>query len=132
MTTVGDCSFSGATAIACAELGLRATVYIEVFGSDPDGALARFAEIRDRVGDAFSERVRPGVSPHAPYSVSIDVYEACAGLGLPIATHISESRSEVTYLLTGEGATFRVLLCDGDVVLGRDGVGQFGLLGAGA
>ena len=104
VTTVGDCSFSGATAIACAELGLRATVYIEVFGSDPDAALARIAEIRARVSDAFSERVRPGVSPHAPYSVSIGVYEACAGLGLPIATHISESCSEIAYLLTGEGA----------------------------
>ena len=120
VTTVGDCSFSGATAIACAELGLRATVYIEVFGSDPDAALARFAEIRDRVSDAFSERVRPGISPHAPYSVSLDVYEACAGLGLPIATHISESRSEVAYLLTGEGAwgAYKDLLVD---AAGSDG-----------
>ena len=35
VTTVGDCSYSGATAVACAELGLRATVYLEVFGADP-------------------------------------------------------------------------------------------------
>jgi cytosine/adenosine deaminase-related metal-dependent hydrolase len=104
VTTVGDCSYSGATAVACAELGLRATVYLEVFGADPAPALAHFAEVRDRVTDAFSERVRPGVSPHAPYSVSIQLYEACAKLGVPIATHISESRSEVAYLLTGEGA----------------------------
>ena len=104
VTTVGDCSYSGATAVACAELGLRATVYLEVFRSDPPRALEHFAAIRDRAGDAFSERVRPGVSPHAPYSVSIELYEACAELGLPIATHISESRSEVQYLLTGTGA----------------------------
>jgi cytosine/adenosine deaminase-related metal-dependent hydrolase len=104
VTTVGDCSYSGATAVACAELGLRATVYLEVFGSDPPRALEHFAAIRDRAGDAFSERVRPGVSPHAPYSVSIELYEACAELGLPIATHISESHSEVQYLLTGTGA----------------------------
>jgi len=104
VTTVGDCSYSGATAVACAELGLRATVYLEVFGADPARALEHFAGIRDRVGDAFSARVRPGVSPHAPYSVSIELYEACAELGLPIATHISESRAEVAYLLTGAGA----------------------------
>jgi cytosine/adenosine deaminase-related metal-dependent hydrolase len=104
VTTVGDCSYSGATAVACAELGLRATVYLEVFGADPPKALEHFAGLRDRVGDAFSERVRPGVSPHAPYSVSIELYEACAELGLPIATHISESRSEVAYLLAGAGA----------------------------
>jgi cytosine/adenosine deaminase-related metal-dependent hydrolase len=104
VTTVGDCSYSGATAVACAELGLRATVYLEVFGADPTRALEHFAGIRDRVGDAFSSRVRPGVSPHAPYSVSIELYEACAELGLPIATHISESLAEVAYLLTGAGA----------------------------
>jgi len=104
VTTVGDCSYSGATALACAELGLRATIYLEVFGADPAKALEHFAATRDRVGDAFSERVRPGVSPHAPYSVSIELYEACAELGLPIATHISESPSEVAYLLTGTGA----------------------------
>src|SRR5213593_1530136 len=63
VTTVGDCSYSGATALACAELGLRATVYLEVFGADPTRALEHFAGIRDRVSDAFSARVRPGVSP---------------------------------------------------------------------
>jgi cytosine/adenosine deaminase-related metal-dependent hydrolase len=104
VTTVGDCSYSGAAAIACAELGLRATVYLEVFGSDPAAALAHFADIRDRAGDAFSERVRPGVSPHAPYSVSLELYQACAELGMPVATHISESRSELAYLLDGSGA----------------------------
>jgi cytosine/adenosine deaminase-related metal-dependent hydrolase len=104
VTTVGDCSYSGATAVACAELGLRATVYLEVFGADPARALEHFAAIRDRVADAFSTRVRPGVSPHAPYSVSIELYEACAELGLPIATHISESPAEVAYLRTGTGA----------------------------
>jgi cytosine/adenosine deaminase-related metal-dependent hydrolase len=104
VTTVGDCSYSGAAAIACAELGLRATVYLEVFGSDPPAALAHFADIRDRAGEAFSARVRPGVSPHAPYSVSLELYQACAELGLPVATHISESRSELAYLLDGSGA----------------------------
>src|SRR6266550_6369085 len=103
VTTVGDCSYSGASAVACAELGLRATVYLEVFGFDPAQALERFGRIRAHVSDAFSARVRPGVSPHAPYSVSIEVYEACAELGLPIATHISESPAEIEYLLTGAG-----------------------------
>ena len=81
--------------------------------------------------DAFSERVRPGVSPHAPYSVSIDVYEACAGLGLPIATHISESRSEVAYLLTGEGAwgAYKDLLVDAPGATGTRLLAEHDLLG---
>ena len=102
ITTVGDCSFSGAAVTACAELGLRAIVYLEVFGEDA-GALTRFAELRDRVADSFSDRVRLGISPHAPYTVMLDLYVACAELGLPVATHLSESEAELEYLLTGRG-----------------------------
>jgi cytosine/adenosine deaminase-related metal-dependent hydrolase len=103
IATIGDCSYSGAAAVACAELGLRATVYLEVFGADPAPALEHFAATRERVSGSFSERVRPGISPHAPYTVSLDLYRAAAELGLPIATHISESPAEVKYLTTGQG-----------------------------
>jgi cytosine/adenosine deaminase-related metal-dependent hydrolase len=131
ITTVGDCSYSGATAVACAELGLRATVYLEVFGADPTRALEHFAGIRDRVADAFSTRVRPGVSPHAPYSVSLELYEACAELGLPIATHISESPAEVAYLRTGTGAWggYKDLLVASPGKTGTHLLAEHGLLG---
>jgi cytosine/adenosine deaminase-related metal-dependent hydrolase len=79
-------------------------VYLEVFGADPDTALDQFEELRVRAADHFNDRVTLGVSPHAPYSISPAVYRACAGLGLPVATHISESESEVRYLLDGGGA----------------------------
>jgi 5-methylthioadenosine/S-adenosylhomocysteine deaminase len=132
VTTVGDCSYSGATALACAELGLRATVYLEVFGSNVAPALEHFARIRDRAGDAFSDRVRPGVSPHAPYSVSIALYEACADLGLPVATHISESRAEVAYLVTGAGAwgDYEELLVASPGKTGTHLLAEHGLLGS--
>src|SRR6266545_5479149 len=103
VTTVGDCSYSGATAVACADLGLRATVYLEVFGQDAAAGLEHFAEIRERVDGFFSARVRPGISPHAPYSVSLDLYRVCAELGLPVATHVSESPAEIAYVTRGEG-----------------------------
>jgi len=104
VTTVGDCSYSGAAAVGAAELGLRAIVYVEVFGSDPAPAMEHFRTLRERIAPFESDRVRIGVSPHAPYSVSTAVYRACAELGLPIATHISESESEVKYLHDGGGA----------------------------
>jgi 5-methylthioadenosine/S-adenosylhomocysteine deaminase len=103
VTTVGDCSYSGATAVACSDLGLRATVYLEVFGADAELGLEHFGELKQRIDGFLSERVRPGVSPHAPYSVSLDLYRACAELGLPVATHISESPAEILYLTRGEG-----------------------------
>src|ERR671937_640255 len=103
VTTVGDCSFSGAATVAMAELGLRGIVFLEVFGADVDAALTQFADLGERAEPHSSERVRLGVSPHAPYSVSPAVYRACGSLGLPAATHISESESEVRYLLDGGG-----------------------------
>jgi 5-methylthioadenosine/S-adenosylhomocysteine deaminase len=103
VTTVGDASFSGAAARACAELGLRALVYVEVFGDDPAAARARYEETRARVEDCFCERVRPGISPHAPYSVSLEVFAWCRSLGLPVATHLAESPGENEWLLHGRG-----------------------------
>jgi cytosine/adenosine deaminase-related metal-dependent hydrolase len=103
MTTVGDCSFSGSAATAAAELGLRAIVYLEVFGADASGIDRFFEPNRDRVAAAFSEQVRLGISPHAPYTCSLDLYRACAELGLPIATHLAESVAETTWLRDGTG-----------------------------
>jgi 5-methylthioadenosine/S-adenosylhomocysteine deaminase len=111
VTTVGDCSFAGAAAEAAAETGLRAIVYLEVFGRDRT-ALDRFDELRARVEPALSDRVRLGVSPHAPYTCTLELYEACAELGLQLATHLGESVAERRYLLDGSGdwASFAELL----------------------
>jgi cytosine/adenosine deaminase-related metal-dependent hydrolase len=103
VTTVGDASHRGASARACDELGLRAIVYLEVFGQTPEDALARFETTRERAGDAFSERVRLGVSPHTPFNISTEIYAACTELGLPMATHFSESEAEVEWLTSGTG-----------------------------
>jgi 5-methylthioadenosine/S-adenosylhomocysteine deaminase len=103
VTAIGDCSYSGATAAAADELGLRALVYLEVFGEEPDDALEQFDTLRERAEPYLSDRVVLGISPHAPYSISPAVYHACVGLGLPVATHISESASEVDYLHDGGG-----------------------------
>jgi 5-methylthioadenosine/S-adenosylhomocysteine deaminase len=131
VTAIGDCSYSGATAVACGDLGLRATVYLEVFGSDPSAGLEHFAEIKERVESSFTDRVRPGISPHAPYSVSLDLYRACAELGLPVATHISESPAEVKYLLRGEGpwGGYSDLLVDPPGITGTRLLAEHGLLG---
>ena len=133
VTTVGDCSYSGATAVACADLGLRATVYLEVFGADAAAGLEHFAEIRQRVDGFFSDRVRPGISPHAPYSVSLDLYRACAELGLPLATHISESPAEILYLTRGEGpwGAYTDLLVPYPGTTGARLMAEHGLLGEG-
>jgi cytosine/adenosine deaminase-related metal-dependent hydrolase len=102
VTTVGDCSFIGATAEAAATTGLRATVFLEVFGKDVS-ALDRFRELEDRIAPVISDRVRLGISPHAPYTCTLEVYEAASQLGLPLQTHFAESSSERDWLVDGAG-----------------------------
>jgi cytosine/adenosine deaminase-related metal-dependent hydrolase len=132
ITTVGDLAFTGASAHACAELGLRAIVYLEVFGSDAGTALRQFAEKSEYVAPALSDRVAVGVSPHAPYTCSTEVYAAALGLGLPLATHLNESQDELDWVMRGEGpwAPLAGMLIAPD---GRSGIvrlGEAGLLDA--
>jgi 5-methylthioadenosine/S-adenosylhomocysteine deaminase len=62
----------------------------------------------EALGSFAGERVRLGVSPHAPYSVSGPLYAAtatwAAAEGLPLATHIAESPAESELLEGGSGA----------------------------
>jgi cytosine/adenosine deaminase-related metal-dependent hydrolase len=103
ITTVGDASFSGAAATACSELGLRAVVYLEVFGDNPATVETRFEPMRDRVAGSLSDAVAIGISPHAPYTCSLELYRACLELDLPVATHFAESEAEAEWLRTGGG-----------------------------
>ncbi len=102
ITTVGDASFSGAAAVAAAELGLRAIVHLEVFGG-PESLERLFAPMRERIEPWLSDRVRLGVSPHAPYTCTPELYGSCLELGLPVATHFAESLGEQEWLTTGAG-----------------------------
>src|SRR4051794_30373380 len=101
ITTTADYSFSGAAASAAADVGLRAIVYLEVFASDPADAERQFAATRARTHE--TPLVRLGISPHAPYTCSVDVYRWCLSLGLPVGTHLAESENENEWLLHGTG-----------------------------
>jgi cytosine/adenosine deaminase-related metal-dependent hydrolase len=103
VTTVGDCSFIGAAATACADTGLRGIVYLEVFGETDAQIAERFEPMRQRVADSLSADVRLGISPHAPYTCTTDLYRASDELGLPVATHLAESEAETEFLTRGTG-----------------------------
>jgi len=130
IATVGDCSFSGAAATACADLGLRGTIYLEVFGATAASIQERFEPMRDRVSEALSDDLRLGISPHAPYTCTIELYEACAALGLPVATHLAESDAETEFLRTGAGAweSFAEMLVPPPGTTGIRALAEAGLL----
>lgn len=105
VTTTADASFSGAAAVAAAQLGLHGVVGLEVFGADVarlDPVEERRRELQKEVGGA----VMLTVSPHAPYSVSPSLYRAVLD-GTPpggrVVTHVAESEDELAYLLHGDG-----------------------------
>jgi cytosine/adenosine deaminase-related metal-dependent hydrolase len=103
ITMVADASYSGAAATACAELGLRAIVYIEVFGAGTAHIVERFESHRRRVAEAVSDRVRIGISPHAVYSASLELWQAAVALRLPLMTHFAETEAELAWTRTGRG-----------------------------
>jgi cytosine/adenosine deaminase-related metal-dependent hydrolase len=131
ITAVGDCSFSGAAATACADLGLRGTIYLEVFGATQEPIRERFEPIRDRIASALSDEVRLGISPHAPYTCTVELYRAADELGLPVATHLAESDAETEFLRTGAGAweSFSELLVPPPGTTGIRALADAGLLG---
>jgi cytosine/adenosine deaminase-related metal-dependent hydrolase len=91
------------------ESPLPGVAFYEVFAPDPQDAEAVFARVRAKV-EAWRRqegRVRVGLSPHAPYSVSPPLLRKLAEYaraeGLPLMVHAGESPAEVAFLQRGEG-----------------------------
>lgn len=110
VTTVAETGDSGAVVEALDELGGRGVVFQEVFGPHPDQWEDSVALLANRIAmlqTSASVRLRIGVSPHAPYTVSGPLYRAVAAFagdeGLAMAVHIAESQAESDLLATGTG-----------------------------
>ena len=83
VTTIGDCTFSGAAYHAAKALGLGGNIYQEVFGIDEICTVEEIVtELRARVDfmvqDSGGTRLRIGISPHAPYTVRPALFRALA------------------------------------------------------
>jgi len=111
VTTIADTGDTGTVIQALAEASGSGVAYQEVFGPHPDqrdASLLGLQQQVERLGRYATGRVRIGVSPHAPYTVSGPLYRATAdwarGTGLPVAVHLAESAVESTLLGDGTGA----------------------------
>ena len=110
VTTYGDTCHSGAAVDALRDCGVRGIMYQEVFGPDPAQCDASMAELRDQVAAARTletSLVRVGISPHAPYTVSDQLYRAATRFALderlPMALHIAEAEVESLLVEHGRG-----------------------------
>jgi aminodeoxyfutalosine deaminase len=114
-TTFGEISTSGCSARPAARAGVRVRLFEEVLGLSCDAAAKGRALLEQRIGGVASRDglLAWGVSPHAPYSVSPDLFRAATAVArersLPMAVHVSETREEVEFVRTGRGP-FRAFL----------------------
>jgi cytosine/adenosine deaminase-related metal-dependent hydrolase len=103
VTTIGDisqqCHF---TRPVLRDLPVRCVSFGETIGLAKQRP--RHAELLERALDASkqTERLRIGLTPHAPYTVGLDDYRTCLRLArernLPLATHLAENPEEREFL----------------------------------
>ncbi len=112
ITTVGATEASGAALGALLEAGMRGVVYLEALAPDPCHADAALATLQQAVAEMRAretDRVRVGVSPHAPFTVSDPLFASVAEYALaenlPVAIHAAESRA-YRELVTGGALDF--------------------------
>ena len=113
VTTIGDCTDSGAAFVGAKTLGMRGIIYQEVFGIDtlrtvPDIVAELQAKVERMESERSGTHLRVGISPHAPYTVSAELFQALSAYArsadLPVCIHAAESRAEAELLHSNQGA----------------------------
>ena len=107
---VGDISNSLASVEPIRAGGLRGVVFHELLGFNAlsDAPVVESRAHRASAAALGGEAVRVSVAPHAPYSVSAELFQAIhrevSESSVPITSiHLAESKSEVEFLADGSG-----------------------------
>ncbi|MGE0814749.1 MAG: amidohydrolase family protein [Vicinamibacterales bacterium] len=105
---IGDIANALITPRFLAEAGMPAVVFHELIGFRVTDGAAAVASARARHGDLASNGVRITVAPHAPFSVSAELFRAirdavCDGRRPTTSVHVGESPQEVQLLADGSG-----------------------------
>lgn len=106
VTAVGEIS-TGIPPDGYPATGPRLRVFREALGLSPAAAATITAEALRDVQWLHRAGASPGLSPHAPYSVTLPLarrlLEAARDLAVPLAMHVAESAAEAELLRTGTG-----------------------------
>ena len=128
VTCIAETGSTGAVMRALHDLAGRGIVYQEVFGPDPAKRDASMLELETAVRELnglSTPQLRLGVSPHAPYTVSAELYEAVTAFAklerLPLAVHLAESREETALVCDGVGPFADALRARGIAIAAQRG-----------
>lgn len=103
-TLIGDISAAGASWDALASAPLRAVEFHEVLGLPKERAARAWGDFQEWLtGHPATVTCRPGVSPHAPYSVRSSLFRVAATCDVPAAVHLAETAEEQELLTLRRG-----------------------------
>lgn len=112
---VGDIATPGWPRECFPAPGVAAVIFLELLGLDPQRQSAMLSMAESFVEDlqATGPKVQPGISPHAPYTVTpelvLRVAELSAKERFPVAMHLAESREELELLASHSGKMVEML-----------------------
>lgn len=106
VTLLGDISAGGLSWPDLAAAPLRAVVFYEMLGLTEERAQLSWQDADSWLqAHSPTETCRPGLSPHAPYSVRQSLFEKAASCPpqIPVAIHLAETTAEMLLLERHEG-----------------------------
>jgi aminodeoxyfutalosine deaminase len=107
-TLLADIASQGLSWPALLSAPLRSVVFYELLGLPETRAQQAWAAACDWLRlHPETEITRPGLSPHAPYSVRSSLFRAAANFSgsrrIPLATHLTETQGEIDLLRSHQG-----------------------------
>ncbi len=115
VTTIGD-YFSNPDMLAeYAKLPFNQVLFIETFGFPSAVADERVQSVEKilKQNSHQNSHLRLGIAPHAPYSVSPELFQALRCLAneysCPVSCHVAEVPEETEFLLSGKGDFWELL-----------------------
>ncbi len=119
-TTVVDITRNGLALEELQKSKIRKTLFYELIDFNPDSAESTIDNFKNMIRKVkHDDLLSIGIFPHAPYTVSEELYKRSKTVsvesGLSIATHISETIDEANFLTRGTG-NFVSLLRDFDML----------------
>ena len=114
VTALGDFVADPELLQVVGDLGFRSVLFLEAIGFRSEKAQALCEELEKvLIRGGFSPLCQLGLAPHAPYSVSPDLFRCLAQLAqkfhCPISCHVAEIKEESRFLVLGDDSLEELL-----------------------